>query len=150
MLVPAFAEELKFQSGAGTRIVTMSLKARAAITMAGHQGDSVTWFDGATGDMAHFHRVSASALRGRIRESPSRRRRFRQDWALLLPESGYLYEKIAVGTGPPAGYGAAFPHPLRGIATALKALIRRSICNGPPVLTRRRTSRKWPRPQWTS
>src|ERR1700688_2883902 len=34
MLIPAFAEELKFQSGAGTRVVAMSLKARAAITMA--------------------------------------------------------------------------------------------------------------------
>src|ERR1700730_629165 len=41
MLIPAFAEELKFQSGAGTRVVTMSLKARAAITLAGHQADSV-------------------------------------------------------------------------------------------------------------
>jgi len=40
MLVPAFADELKFQSGSGTRIVTMSLKARAAITLAGHQGDA--------------------------------------------------------------------------------------------------------------
>src|SRR3984957_16044121 len=49
MLIPAFAEELKFQSGAGTRVVAMSLKARAAITLAGHQADSVTWWDGATG-----------------------------------------------------------------------------------------------------
>src|ERR1700719_3289456 len=49
MLIPAFAEELKFQAGAGTRVVAMSLKARAAITMAGHQADSVTWWDGATG-----------------------------------------------------------------------------------------------------
>src|SRR6202011_857117 len=44
MLIPAFAEELKFQSGAGTRVVAMSLKARAAITLAGHQADSVTWW----------------------------------------------------------------------------------------------------------
>ncbi|MGC1366817.1 MAG: alkaline phosphatase family protein, partial [Candidatus Acidiferrum sp.] len=49
MLVPAFADELKYQAGAGTRVVTFSLKARAAITMGGHQGDAVTWFDPATG-----------------------------------------------------------------------------------------------------
>src|ERR1700688_1180399 len=46
MQVPAFAEELKFQTGSATRVVTFSLKARAAITMAGHKADAATWFDG--------------------------------------------------------------------------------------------------------
>src|SRR5882724_9025404 len=46
MLVPSFAEELKFQTGGATRVVTFSLKARAAITMAGHKADAVTCFDG--------------------------------------------------------------------------------------------------------
>src|SRR5690242_2305320 len=45
MAVPSFAEELKFQTGSATRIVTFSLKARASLTMAGHKADSVTWFD---------------------------------------------------------------------------------------------------------
>src|SRR5499425_1664921 len=45
MLVPAFAEELRIQSGGATRVVTFSLKARAAITMAGHKADAVTWFE---------------------------------------------------------------------------------------------------------
>ncbi len=45
MQVPAFAEELKFQTGGATRVVTFSLKARAPITMAGHTGDAATWFD---------------------------------------------------------------------------------------------------------
>lgn len=49
MAVPAFAEELRFQSGAATRVVTFSLKARAAITLAGHRADAVTWFDGGAG-----------------------------------------------------------------------------------------------------
>src|SRR6201993_1447621 len=44
MLMPSFAEELKFQTGGATRVVTFSLKARAAITMAGHKGDAATWF----------------------------------------------------------------------------------------------------------
>src|SRR5271163_1657993 len=45
MQMPAFAEELKFQTGSATRVVTFSLKARAAITMAGHKADAATWFD---------------------------------------------------------------------------------------------------------
>src|SRR5579864_9720064 len=46
MKVPAFAEELKFQTGSATRVVTFSLKARAAITMAGHKADAATWVEG--------------------------------------------------------------------------------------------------------
>jgi len=41
----AFAEELKFQTGGATRAVTFSIKARSAITMAGHKGSSATWID---------------------------------------------------------------------------------------------------------
>lgn len=114
MLIPAFAEELKFQSGAGTRVVTLSLKARAAITLAGHQADSVTWWDGATGlwqtssaypqtpfiaEYVKLHPVTAD---------------YGKTWAPLLAESAYLYEKTAFNAGPPPGYGATFPHPLRG------------------------------------
>jgi hypothetical protein len=49
METPAFAEELKFQSAGPTRVVTFSLKARAAISMAGHQADAAVWLDGRTG-----------------------------------------------------------------------------------------------------
>ncbi len=41
MVVPSFAEELKFQTSGATRIVSFSLKARAAITMAGHKALSL-------------------------------------------------------------------------------------------------------------
>ncbi len=37
-------------------------------------------------------------------------------WAPLLPKTAYLYGEAAFGAVPPAGYGAAFPHPLRGNA----------------------------------
>src|SRR5712664_2796854 len=46
MQIPAFAEELKVQTSGATRVVTFSLKARSAITMAGHKADAVTWADG--------------------------------------------------------------------------------------------------------
>ena len=45
MKAPSFAEQLRAQS-AGSRVVTLSLKARAAISMAGHSADSVTWLNG--------------------------------------------------------------------------------------------------------
>ena len=61
MQIPSFAEELKFQSGGATRIVTFSGKARSAITMAGHKGDAVTWMD-APGTLV----TSSAGLRARL------------------------------------------------------------------------------------
>ena len=49
MQLPSFAEELKFQTAGATRVVTFSLKARAAITLAGHKADAATWLDSSTG-----------------------------------------------------------------------------------------------------
>jgi len=45
MKAPSFAEQLRAQS-TGSRVVALSLKARAAISMAGHSADSVTWLNG--------------------------------------------------------------------------------------------------------
>ena len=45
LLVPTFADELRFQGSGATRAVTLSLKARAAVMLAGHRADAVTWFD---------------------------------------------------------------------------------------------------------
>jgi predicted AlkP superfamily pyrophosphatase or phosphodiesterase len=45
MKAPSFAEQLRAQSR-GSRVVAISLKARAAISMAGHGADSVTWLNG--------------------------------------------------------------------------------------------------------
>jgi len=50
MEVPSFADELRYQGGGETKVATFSLKARAAITMAGHdKANAPTWFDSATG-----------------------------------------------------------------------------------------------------
>jgi predicted AlkP superfamily pyrophosphatase or phosphodiesterase len=116
MLIPAFAEELKFQSGAGTRVVAMSLKARAAITLAGHQADSVTWWDGATGLWQTSSAYPQAPFIAEFVKAHPVTEDYGKTWAPLLPESTYLYDKTAVNAGSPPGYGAEFPHPLRGAA----------------------------------
>jgi Type I phosphodiesterase / nucleotide pyrophosphatase len=117
MLVPAFADELKFQTGPGTRIVTMSLKARAAITLAGHQGDAVTWFDGINGSWLTSSAYPQAAFIEEFVKSHPVAADYGKTWTPLLPDSSYHYNKIAVGAGSPPGYGNSFPHPLRGIDT---------------------------------
>jgi len=114
MLIPAFAEELKFQAGTGTRVVTMSLKARAAITLAGHQADSVTWWDGATGLWQTSSAYPQVAFIAEFVKSHPVTDDYGKTWAPLLPESEYLYDKTAFNGEPPPGYGAEFPHTLRG------------------------------------
>jgi predicted AlkP superfamily pyrophosphatase or phosphodiesterase len=112
MLMPAFASELKLQSGLGTRIFTVSLKARAAITLAGSAGDAVTWFD--NGFWTTSSAFPTSAFVESYAKAHPVAADFGKTWNLLLDRSKYIYPEIAVGAVPPPGYGPAFPHVLRG------------------------------------
>jgi predicted AlkP superfamily pyrophosphatase or phosphodiesterase len=112
MAVPAFAEELKFQAGDATRVVTFSLKARAAISMAGHKADAATWFDGGA--------WVTSTPYGRLpflddpAKSHPAKADFGKTWALSLAAGDYWYGEKALGAVPPDGWELTFPHPLRG------------------------------------
>jgi predicted AlkP superfamily pyrophosphatase or phosphodiesterase len=112
MLIPSFAEELKFQTGNATRVVTFSLKARASITMAGHKGDAATWFD-------HGGWVTSSVygampfIEDYVKAHPVTRD-YGKTWTLALTESAYRYDEKATNAGPPAGWDSVFPHALRG------------------------------------
>src|SRR6266516_317647 len=114
LLVPAFADELKFQSGAGARVIAFSLKARAAIPLAGRQGDAVTWFDPEVGAWTTASAYPVAAFVDEYAKAHPVASDFGKTWAPLLPGSAYLYNETAPGAIPPAGLGTAFPHPLRG------------------------------------
>jgi predicted AlkP superfamily pyrophosphatase or phosphodiesterase len=116
MVVPAFAEELKFQTGGATRVVTFSLKARAAITMAGHKADAVTWLDGGTGAWTTSNVYGTLPFIDDYAEAHPVKADYGKTWTLSLPESTYLYDEKALGAVPPEGWGQTFPHPLRGKA----------------------------------
>ena len=114
MQVPAFAEELKLQSSGATRVVTFSLKARAAITMAGHKGDAVTWADGG-GWVTSSAYGTAPFVEAYAKEHPIKQD-YGKTWTLSLPENRYWYDEKALGAVAPEGWELAFPHPLRGEA----------------------------------
>jgi len=118
MEVPAFAEELKFQGGGATHVVTFSLKARAAITMAGHKADAVTWFDGGTGawTTSNVYGTTLPFIDDYAKAHPAKQD-YGKTWALSLPKSAYIYDEKAAGAVPPDGWESTFPHPLRGKAT---------------------------------
>ena len=112
--VPAFADELRFQSGNSSLIATISLKARASITMAGHRADSVTWFDDKTGAWTTSTAYPTASFVEEFAKAHPAAQDYGKTWSPLLASSGYLYAEAAVGAVGPDGYGAEFPHPLRG------------------------------------
>jgi predicted AlkP superfamily pyrophosphatase or phosphodiesterase len=112
MQVPAFAEELRFQTGSATRVVTFSLKARAAITMAGHKADAVTWFDSG-GWVTSSSYGSMPFIDDYVKAHPVKAD-YGKTWTLSLAESAYWYDEKATGAVPPEGWDLTFPHPLRG------------------------------------
>jgi len=116
MLIPSFAEELKFQAGGGTRVVTFSLKARAAATLAGHKADGATWFDPAAGAWETSSAYPLVPFVEDYAKAHPAREDYGKTWALALPPSAYLYGEKAKGASLPPGGEASFPHPLRGKA----------------------------------
>jgi len=114
MQLPSFAEELKFQTGGATRVVTFSLKARAAITLAGHKADAATWLDSSTGAWV----TSGAYGRMPFVEEFAKKHPLPEDygktWSLYLPASAYFYDEKATGAAPPGGWSPSFPHVLRG------------------------------------
>jgi len=113
MLVPSFAEELKFQIGSGTRIVAFSLKARASITMAGHKGDAVTWLDSSTGSWTTSSLYQTQPFIEEFVKAHPIAEDYGKTWSLALPASKYLYDGKNVGASTVEGWTDGFPHSLR-------------------------------------
>jgi predicted AlkP superfamily pyrophosphatase or phosphodiesterase len=110
---PSLAEQLR-AGNPGSRVVAMSVKARAAIMLAGHRADAVLWMDEATGEL-----LTSSAYGD---EMPSFAREFVQanpisadfskTWTLTAPAASYTGGHSILGEGSPAGWTTTFPHPL--------------------------------------
>lgn len=114
MQLPAFSEELKSQTGGATRVVTFSLKARAAITLAGHKGDAVTWFDGGSGAWVTSSAYGTMPFVEDFVEKHPVAEDYGKTWSLSLPATSYLYEDTTAGAVPPNGWDNRFPHVLGG------------------------------------
>ena len=112
MEIPSFAEELKFQTNGATRVVTFSLKARAAITMAGHKADAVTWAD--AGGWVTSSVYGAMPFIDQYAKAHPVKDDYGKTWMPALPRDSYWYDEKSTGSVPPEGWDLTFPHPLRG------------------------------------
>ncbi|MCL4522463.1 MAG: alkaline phosphatase family protein [Acidobacteria bacterium] len=114
--VPTLADELRAQSGGQTRVVTMAVKPRAAIMLAGHRSDSTTWYEASAGAWATTSAFTAEPVpfMDRFMKAHPLERDAGKTWTRFLPESAYLFEDAGPGENPPRGWSHSFPHPVGG------------------------------------
>ena len=107
---PSLAELLHKDKG---RVVTMSIKPRSAIGLAGHHADSVTWYD-ERGNWETSTAYSSSLplwLTAFVKGNPVERDAGKI-WERTLPADRYRYADDAPGEASVAGWTNVFPHPL--------------------------------------
>ena len=112
------ADELRAQLSGRPRVITVSLKARSAIGLAGHGGDAVTWFHDASGawvTSSAYAEAPVAAVEKFVKANPVDAY-LGKKWRRALPESEYLFPDDAEGERPPRGWTRAFPHQLKGLA----------------------------------
>jgi hypothetical protein len=112
MRAPALADELRVQRGGAPRVVSLSNKARSAITLAGQRPDLVAWFGGEQGwvSSSKFPSDRLGALADAWKKSPAEAD-YGKVWTRSLPPERYLFEDDGLGEKR-AGWTTTFPHPL--------------------------------------
>jgi predicted AlkP superfamily pyrophosphatase or phosphodiesterase len=111
LVAPTFADELRTQHP-DSRVVTMALKARSAIGLAGHGGTAVSWIDDAAGSFVTskaFAAAPVAAVADFLKRDPIDADGMKT-WTLHDAPSTYRYPDSSVGARPPAGRTNFFPH----------------------------------------
>jgi predicted AlkP superfamily pyrophosphatase or phosphodiesterase len=111
MRVPTFADELRMQRP-GSRVVSLSLKPRSAIGLAGHGGTVVTWTDDLSTSFVTsraFTPTPIEAVRDFLHQTPYVADA-KKTWLLSAPEDSYRYPDANAFARPPATQTGLFPH----------------------------------------
>lgn len=102
----------------GSRVVTMSLKARSAIMLAGHGGDAVTWLsEGVHGweTSTAFTPGPVPAVKAFVEANPIEAD-YGKEWTRRVRAAAHTTPDDGAGENPPKGWTASFPHVLKGDA----------------------------------
>jgi predicted AlkP superfamily pyrophosphatase or phosphodiesterase len=111
--VPTFADEIRTEQHG--RVVALSLKSAAAISLAGHGGDAVTWLTlpgGVWATSSAYTTTPVPAVDAFARANPIAAD-YGKSWTRLLNPARYQ-DVDGVGEAPPRGWTTAFPHVLKG------------------------------------
>ena len=112
--VSTFTDQMREQRSA--HVVTLSLKARSAIMLAGHGGDAVTWLndtlDGWASSSA-YTKDPVAAVKTFVDANPIDAD-YGKTWTHALPDSRYQGPDDGLGESAPRGWERTFPHRLTG------------------------------------
>jgi predicted AlkP superfamily pyrophosphatase or phosphodiesterase len=116
-MVPSLADELRGQKP-GARVVTLSMKARSAIGLAGRGGDAVTWFEETAGvgsfvTSRAFSSDPVPAVRAFLTRDPFEND-FGKAWTLRDQPGTYRNPDAGVGERPRQPWTGLFPHQIKG------------------------------------
>ena len=112
LMLPTFGDRMREAKGA--HVVSLSIKERSAIMLAGHGGDAVTWLSNTLDSWQTtfaFAKQPVDAVRDYVRAHPIDADRGKE-WQRLLPAGRYQGPDDGDGEAPPRGWTRSFPHVL--------------------------------------
>lgn len=111
LLAPTFADELRSQATRAPRVVSLSMKPRSAIGLAGHAGDVVLWYDTGKGwATSTAYTADKNPLIQKFLDANPIQRELGTPWTKLLPEKSYFYDDDGLKEAPEQGWTNMFPH----------------------------------------
>lgn len=112
--MPTLGDRLRARSSE-SRVVTVALKPRSTVMLAGHGGTAVTWYSEANSwaTSTAFAGEPVAEVDAFVAANPIARYRG-EVWDRLRETSAYTGRDNGVGERPPRGWSPIFPHPLAG------------------------------------
>jgi len=114
ILAATLSDELRTQMPVPARVVTMSIKERTAITLAGHRADAATWFNPAAGGFVTSSAYTSAPVPfvAAFTKANPVTADLGKVWTRMLPAGRYLFADAGRGEKPPPFWTAEFPHAL--------------------------------------
>jgi predicted AlkP superfamily pyrophosphatase or phosphodiesterase len=112
--VPTFTDQMRSRRAA--HVVSLALKDRSAVMLAGHGGDAVTWLtNGLDGweSSSVYGEGPNPAVKAFVDANPIAAD-FGKTWDRILPAASYSGPDEGAGEAPPRGWTRSFPHALNG------------------------------------
>jgi hypothetical protein len=110
---PTLGDLLRIRSGGRSTVVSLSIKPRSAIALAGQHGQNVDWLDEAntSATSTAFADTLVSAI-GRYVDQHPIESDVDRVWTRVLPMNLYQHDDDEHGETPPLGWTRTFPHPM--------------------------------------
>ncbi|MFN8060566.1 MAG: alkaline phosphatase family protein [Vicinamibacterales bacterium] len=112
LLVTTLSDELRAQLSPTPRVAAFSLKARAAMTLAGHKADALAWFEDDVGwvTSSAYSAAKVPFVQSFVDANPVDAAKT-QSWTKMLPATAYLGTDDVAAERPPSAWSRTFPHP---------------------------------------